>query len=246
MVQAPLVERVLDMAGAVFFRVRSFAPLPVIFVAISQSWRSHVHPGPGGAEVDSILNLVGLGLCLLGAGIRFATVGFVPAGTSSQSRQLHSHALNTDGPYAVVRHPLYLGNLFITVGLLSITHEPWAYLLGLSYFWLSHLLIIRAEEALLRRTFTTQYEQWAAQVPSWIPKVSALKSLKGPFAWTRAIQREVNPLVGWGMGATLLIMWEFFARSQLTPTLGWLGFEALGLFLVLLIVNKVWKKWRRA
>ena len=246
MVQPSPVERALDMAGAVFFRIRSFAPLPVIFVGISQSWRSHVHPGPGGGEVDSILNLVGLGLCLLGAAIRFVTVGFVPAGTSSQSRLMHSHALNTEGPYAVVRHPLYLGNLFITAGLLCIAHEPWAYLLGFSYFWLSHLLIIRAEEALLRRTFTTQYEAWATEVPSWIPKLSALKSIKGPFAWRRAIQREVNPLVGWGMGATVLLLWEFFARSQLTAGLGWLGLEALGLFLLLLVVNKVWKKWRRA
>ena len=234
------------MAGAAFFRIRSFAPLPIIFLAISQTWRSHVHPGPGGAEVDGVLNLVGLGLCVLGAAIRFATVGFVPDGTSSESRLLRSHALNTEGPYAVVRHPLYLGNLLITAGLLTIAHEPWAYLLGLSYFWLSHLLIVRAEEALLRRTFTTEYEAWAAQVPAWLPRLSGLKSRRGPFAWTRAIQREVNPFVGWGMGATLLLMWEFFARSQLSAAQQWRGLILLGVFLVLLILNKLWKKWWRA
>ena len=234
------------MAGAVFFRIRSFAPLPVIVVVLWQSWRSHVAPGPGGEAVDSALNFVGLGLCSLGALIRFMTVASILQGTSSQSRQLRSSALNTEGPYAVVRHPLYLGNLFITVGLLSIAHEPWAWSLGLGYFLLSHALIIRAEEALLRRTFTTQYDEWAARVPAWIPKLCALGAIKGPFHWKRAVQREVNPLVGWGMGATLLLMWESFARSQLTTAMGRQGLGLLAGFLVLLIANKVWKKVSRA
>jgi hypothetical protein len=68
----------------------------------------------------------------------------------------------------------------------------------------------------------------------------------GPFSWTRAIQREVNPFVGWGMGATVLMLWETFARSQLTAALWWVSVQALGLFLLLLIVNKLWKKWSRA
>lgn len=240
------MQRAWDMAGAVFFRVRSFAPLPVIFVVVWQAWQGHVHPGPGGAEVDQALNAVGLVLCGLGALVRFVTVAAVPAGTSTQSRQLQSHALNTEGPYAVVRHPLYLGNLFITVGLLCIAHDPWAWTLGFGYFLLSHALIIRAEEALLRRTFTTRYDEWAARVPAWWPRLSQLGALRGPFAWKRALQREVNPLVGWGMGATLLLMWEAFARSQLTSAMGRLGVEVLLGFLGLLIANKVWKKVSRA
>lgn len=240
------MERMLDMAGAVFFRIRSFAPLPVIFVVMANAWRSHVHPGPGGAQVDHLLNFVGLALCGLGAFIRFVTVGFIPAGTSSTSRALSSHALNTGGPYAIVRHPLYLGNLFITVGLLCIAHEPWAWTLGFGYFLVSHALIIRAEERLLRRTFGAAWDEWAARVPGWVPKLSALKALQGPFAWKRAVQREVNPLVGWGMGATLLLMWESFARTELTSALGRRGLLLLAGFLVLLIANKMWKKWSRA
>jgi hypothetical protein len=48
------------------------------------------------------------------------------------------------------------------------------------------------------------------------------------------------------MGATLLLMWESFARSQLTTAMGRLGVWVLAGFLVLLIVNKVWKKVSRA
>jgi protein-S-isoprenylcysteine O-methyltransferase Ste14 len=233
------------MAGALFFRIRSFAPLPVIALALSLTWRPHVHPGPGGEDVDRILNFVGFASCALGALIRFITIGLVPAGTSSQSRQMHNHALNTTGPYAVVRHPLYLGNFFITLGLLLIAHEPWAYALGLGYFFLTHLLIIRAEEALLRNTFKAEYDEWASRVPALVPKLSALGQVKGSFDWVRAVQREVNPFVGWGMGATLLVMWELFARSELTAQLGKRGLLSLGLFLLMLVVNKIWKIVRR-
>lgn len=233
-------------AGALFFRLRSFAPLPVIWLVVRLSWDSHVHPGMGGPEVDEALNALGLALCVLGAAVRFITIGLVPAGTSSQSRTLGAPSLNTTGPYAVVRHPLYLGNLFITLGLLCIAHEPWAWALGLGYWALSHALIIRAEEHLLRERFGAQFEGWAREVPALWPRLSRLRGVRGPFAWKRAVQREVNPLVGWGLGATLLLLWERFARSQLSGAEGGRYLRVAGALLVLLIANKVWKKVSRA
>jgi len=240
------VQSAWDMAGAVFFRIRSFAPLPIIYVVVGQSWDAHRFPGPGGAAVDATLNGVGLALCVLGALIRFVTLGFIPHGTSSQSRTLRAPQLNTDGPYAVVRHPLYLGNFFITVGLLCIAHEPWAWTLGFGYWLLSHALISRAEEQLLQRTFGARYDEWAARVPGWVPALSKLGQLKGPFDWKRAVQREVNPLVAWGLGATLLLMWERFVRIELPASLGKQYLAVVVLLLVLLIANKVWKKVSRA
>lgn len=241
------MSRALDIAGTLFFRARSFGPLPVIGLVLWLSWRAHIQPGPGGEAVDALLNGLGLTLCFLGALTRFLTIASVPAGTSSQSRLLHAQALNTTGPYAAVRHPLYLGNLFITVGLLSIAHDPWAWLLGLGYWLLSHVLIIRAEEALLRKTFGAQWDAWAAAVPALAPLPAKLGGfVRGPFSWRRAVQREVNPLVGWGMGATLLLMWESFARGTLSTARGKAGLWVLAAFLVLLIANKVWKKVARA
>lgn len=240
------MQRVWDMAGAVFFRARSFAPLPIIYFAVAASWDLHVHAGPGGPFVDQALNFIGVGLCVLGAAVRFITIAAVPQGTSSQSRVMGAATLNKTGPYAVVRHPLYLGNLFITLGLLAIAHEPWAYALGLGYWALSNALIIRAEDALLRRTFGEPFEAWAREVPSLRPRLSRLREVRGPFAWKRAVQREVNPLVAWGLGATLLLLWERFARSELPGPEGKRMLQFAGALLVLLIANKVWKKVSRA
>jgi protein-S-isoprenylcysteine O-methyltransferase Ste14 len=234
--------RWLSQAGGLLFRARSFLPLPLIYLVVSQSWDAHIAPGLGGPQVDEALNLIGLGLCAFGAAIRFATIGLVPAGTSSQSRTMRAPTLTTTGAYSVVRHPLYVGNFFITVGLLLIVHEPWAYAVGLAYWALSHALIVLAEEDLLRTQHGEVFEAWKRSVPGWFPAFSKWNRGATPFSWKRAIQREVNPLVAWGLGATLLMMWELFVRRALPGALGKRYLTVVIVFLVLLIANKVWKK----
>lgn len=232
----------VDRLGTLLFRTRSVAPVPVALLVLALSWSAHVAPGPGGAAVDGALNALGLALGLLGLVTRFVTVGLVPAGTSGEGRRLRGDALNTTGPYAVVRHPLYLGNALLVLGLLCIAHTAWAWALVGAFFVVSTALIVRAEEALLRRAFPAEWEEWARRVPRWAPRWAALRGLRGPFAWRRAVRREVNPLVGWGLGACFLFLWEWLARSQLTQRrLHQLLAVALTL-LVLLAANKVWKK----
>lgn len=233
--------------GRLLFRARSFSPLPVAGVVAWLSWGSHVRPGPGGAEVDATLNVVGLGLCLAGSAVRLLTVASVPTGTSLQSRRMQAAAgLNTSGPYAVVRHPLYLGNALIVLGLLAIAHAPWAWAIGGPWFAVTTAAIVSAEERLLASTWGEAFERWRAEVPAFLPRLSALGGLRGPFAWRRAVQREVNPLVAWGCGATLLLTWEWFARTELTTALGQRCVAALGLLLALLALNKGWKLRRPA
>ncbi len=240
------MQRFLDSLGKVLFRLRSFLPLPLIYLVMRQSWDSHVVAGPGGREVDEVLNVLGVLTCAFGAGIRFVTVGLAPRGTSSQSRVMQAPSLTTEGTYSVVRHPLYLGNFFITLGLLLVAHEPWAYAVGLGYWALSHLLMARAEEQLLIVRFGEPFLAWRGQVPAWVPKPSLWKRGAVSFQWKRAIQREVNPLVAWGLGATLLLLWERFVRGQLPGPLGRQYLTVAAVFLVLLIANKVWKKVSRA
>jgi protein-S-isoprenylcysteine O-methyltransferase Ste14 len=240
----PPAPSFLESAGILVYRLRGVLPVPLAVTVVVLSWRAHIEPGPGGAAVDSALNLVGLGLCLVGAVARFCTIARVPAGSSGNSRTLAAPRLNTEGPYAVVRHPLYLANALLVVGLLCIAHTPWAWALGLGYFALTSFLITRAEEALLARTFGDAWREWAARVPAWVPRVSALPTaFAGPCDVRRAALREVNTLVAWGMGAGLLLGWEWWARGRLYGVRG----QALGTVLVTLLalwpVGKV-LRWR--
>lgn len=227
--------------GRWLFRFRSLTPVPLILASLVLTWRQAITPGPGGEQVDDALNLVGVLVVLLGATVRFVTVGLTPHG--SQTRTLSARALCTTGAYALVRHPLYLGNALITLGLLLIVHRPLAYLLVGGFFLVTFALIIHAEERHLAQAFGEAWSRWAARVPLLWPRLE-WAALRGPFHLRQAVRREVNPLVAWGLGVLLLLTWEWWARARLTDARAApLQAGMLGL-LVLLVANKVWKKVR--
>ncbi len=225
--------------GALLFRFRSVTPLPVIAAVFVLSWRSHIEPGPGGATVDHWFNALGPVLCAVGSLIRFITVACAPRG-STQTRTITANVLHTTGPYAVVRHPLYLGNAFIVLGLLLVLNAPWGWGLGVPFFVVASSLIIRAEELTLSQAFGERWASWAREVPAVLPRVRRVEL--HPTAWRVALRREVNPLVAWGLGVQALLWWEWWARAELTRATGRALEGGMVALLVLLAANKVWKK----
>ena len=204
--------------GRVLFRFRSFTPVPVLIGLAYLLWRSRGVPGPGGEVVDLWLNVAGVAVAFLGQALRFYTLGQVPEGTSGQGSALEAKTLNTRGPYAYVRNPLYVGNLGITLGLLLIANDPWVYLGGLGFFFGEYFFIIRAEEAFLRAQFGERFDEFCRKVPRWVPRASPAYpgALRVGFDVRRAMKKEHNPFAAWGSGALVLIGWESAARGGLS------------------------------
>src|SRR5438067_12620682 len=106
----------LQRVGRVLFRWRSFTPVLLVLAALPLIWRSR---GPA----SPLWPVAGLALCVLGQALRAWVLGQVPDGTSGQNEKLIATQLNTAGPYALTRNPLYLGNLGITLGLCLVAHS---------------------------------------------------------------------------------------------------------------------------
>jgi protein-S-isoprenylcysteine O-methyltransferase Ste14 len=210
----------LERAGGVLFRWRSFTPVPLLAVALPLLWRSR---GPA-----SPLWLVsGLLLCVLGQALRAWVLGQVPDGTSGQNERLIATSLNTSGPYAHTRNPLYLGNLGITLGLCLVAHEPLLFGLVALLFGLQYRAIIAAEESFLREQFGAEYDGFCARVPRFWPQLRAYGGAGGaraagsadagaagsagdsvavrPWSWRRALKKEHNPLAAWLLLALLFV-----------------------------------------
>jgi protein-S-isoprenylcysteine O-methyltransferase Ste14 len=204
--------------GRVLFRFRSFTPVPVLLGLGWLLWRSRGVSGPGGLHLDSALDVLGILVALAGQSLRFYTLGQVPEGTSGQGNALEASTLNTRGPYAYVRNPLYVGNLGICLGLLLIANDPWVYLGGLAFFFGEYFFIIRAEEDFLRQKFGAAYDEFLTRVPRWIPKLKPAYEgqLRMGFDLRRALKKEHNPFTAWASGALLLIGWELGARGGLS------------------------------
>jgi protein-S-isoprenylcysteine O-methyltransferase Ste14 len=215
--------------GQALFRFRSFTPVPVLAVLAWLLWRARSGPGP------LWLDALGLSVSLLGQAVRFYTVSQVSDGTSGQDDVLEAKVLNTKGPYARVRNPLYVGNLLICLGLMILAKDPYAAALGLAFFFGEYFFIIRAEEDFLRAQFGAAYDAYVREVPRWVPRLTpASGGALGRLDWRRGLKKEHNPFAAWSLGALALLAWQ--AQSPMPyATLG-------AAVLVLFAAIKAWKR----
>lgn len=184
-----------EAQGRWLFRWRSYPPLLMIIVVVL-ALRDFRYPAESHA-FDLAWEILCLGVALVGVGIRAATLGRVPGGTSGRStRSLGAEVLNTVGLYSVVRHPLYLGNYLMWVGPAMFVRS-WTVLVIVTLgFWLYYERIMFAEEEFLRRRFGAEYEDWASHTPAFIPRFSGWRPWILPFSISAVLRRESSGFFG--------------------------------------------------
>jgi protein-S-isoprenylcysteine O-methyltransferase Ste14 len=87
------------------------------------------------------------------------------------ARVIEGHELVVQGPYAIVRNPLYLAmfGMLIASGL-AVSRWP-ALLVATIAFLAGTWVRIRAEENLLRETFGAKFGDYARRVPAFLPRL---------------------------------------------------------------------------
>jgi protein-S-isoprenylcysteine O-methyltransferase Ste14 len=136
------------------------------------------------------------GLSILGLAIRCVTVGYTPAGTSGRNttRQV-ADQLNTTGMYSLLRHPLYLGNFFIGLGISLAPAVWWLPVIYCLLFCIHYERIMFAEEAFLHRSFGKEFDDWASATPAFIPRHSDWRKPALPFSFRNVMRREYTGLI---------------------------------------------------
>ncbi|MBM4467890.1 MAG: isoprenylcysteine carboxylmethyltransferase family protein [Chloroflexi bacterium] len=98
------------------------------------------------------------------------TLGEMYNVSSSMGAQLYAdHRLVTRGPFALVRHPMYLGIILASAGGLLI-YRTWT-LVFTTVTFLGLVLRARREEQALAAEFAEQWEAYRQRVPGWIPRI---------------------------------------------------------------------------
>lgn len=100
----------------------------------------------------------------------YAKLGEMFGASSGFGVRLHAgHRLITDGPYAVVRHPMYLGVIVAFLGGLLL-YRTWTMLIfGFSMLGLG--IRARREEQALAAEFGEEWEVYRQAVPAWVPRL---------------------------------------------------------------------------
>jgi protein-S-isoprenylcysteine O-methyltransferase Ste14 len=117
--------------------------------------------------------LLGGGMTLYLAGLALAVAGRLALGSSYRPSSTlgaalaPDHRLVTTGPYAVVRHPMYLGLALAAVGALAV-YRTWSTVVFVVQV---PILVVRArrEDELLAETFGDAWLRYANRAPAWLP-----------------------------------------------------------------------------
>lgn len=90
---------------------------------------------------------------------------------SIEARTRTDHQLIRSGPYAHVRHPIYLGMLLFLLGL-AVALGHWLQLaVAVPVFLVGTKIRTRIEDGLLERQFGSEFEDYARSTPALIPRL---------------------------------------------------------------------------
>ena len=143
-----------------FFKYRSYTPIPIGIMIVY-----FARPEPPYAYIGTLL-------LLTGETIRIWSISY--AGGETRTRNVGAKKLCSSGPYAFVRIPLYVGNLFMYVGIVFIAGAANIWLMiatTLAFFIIQYSLIIALEEEKLDELFGQEYQTYKNNVPAVFPRI---------------------------------------------------------------------------
>ena len=187
--------------------------------------------------VKVLVALFAVSVSLAGMAIRAYTIGTTPHGTSGRNtdKQL-AKQLNTKGIYSIVRHPLYVGNYLMWLGLLIFIMD-FPFLVATSLmFWLYYERIMFAEERYLEREFGQEYIDWSMQVPAFIPRFRQFQKGDVPFHFRSVLRREYPGLMAITLCFTVVDYLRAALLGKLDCFMGWIRFSGIICLLVAILV----------
>lgn len=239
-------RRLLMNASGIGFRLRGWIFVAVCVLGFTAPWdwalhldgagpNSHVWgqlavllsrirtPGGGAVSISAAFNLVlavGIGFAFAGAWLR--TWGAAYLGVEVvQDPTLRADAVVTDGPYAYVRNPLYLGGWLNTLALAMLMPVSGAVFVLVVMGGLMVHTILR-EEAFLRGQLGEAYADYCGRVPRIWPALRGGVSSPGKAVpWGQAVGAEIFL---WGTAVSFAALgWRYDAHLLIQCVVVWFG-----------------------
>jgi len=152
---------------------------------------------------NELFNFSGVVLVLFGFLFRVCARGHKEE-KSSQGRSLVK-----DGPYALIRNPMYFGTLLIGIGTTVILFQFWTIFLFLAVFLLIYIPQVRKEEALLAAMFKEEYQEYSKAVPGYFPRIRSLLNLRKhldlKLSW---VKKELSSFIFTLLTILAIEIWE--------------------------------------
>ena len=144
---------------------------------------------------------VGTIIIALGIIVRLYASGFI----------VKNKELATHGPYALVRHPLYTGNILILFGFCFAAGLWWVWLVSIAFFWFYYPTAIEYEDRKLHAIFGDAWLTWRNSTPALMPSFKKWRGVTaGHWSFMKSLRQNLEPLI-----AAFLLFWVWFLWGKL-------------------------------
>ena len=121
--------------------------------------------------------------------------------------------LTTGGPYAHVRHPLYVGSFVHALAYCFMSGHWQSFLWVPLLFSLVYGAAVFTEEAMLNKIFGEQYAEYSRRVPRFLPRLTPAPGGRGRFSWQQVRENKEYVNVIWVALLTGLFVARLFWRG---------------------------------
>lgn len=188
------LQEELEKQGNILFKYRGILPVIILIVGLGVFAYSKYSAEPlSNNFVTRNIVFIAIGISIFGQIIRAYAVGYTPKNTSGRNTEDQiADTVNKTGIYSTVRHPLYVGNFFMWLGISVLTLNIWFIVAFILFYMIYYERIMFAEEQFLRKKFGEIYLNWAAETPAFIPSFKNWKKPALTFCWKKVLHKEKN------------------------------------------------------
>lgn len=146
--------------------------LAVLFAAVSR-------PVPWALYLTTVI-------VVLGVAVRMWASGFI----------MKNEQLATNGPYALVRHPLYTGNILIVYAFVGASGVWWTFVVATAFFLFYYPTAIEYEDRKLSEIFGDAWQAFANNTPALMPSFGGHdRDLGGNWSFKTSLTRNLEPVI---------------------------------------------------
>jgi protein-S-isoprenylcysteine O-methyltransferase Ste14 len=166
---------------------------------------------PDGGDVHESIEWVGLvliGICVAGRTWCTLYIG---------GRKIAE--LIEDGPYSIMRHPLYV---FSIIGSIGVGAQAGGFTIAVAcgfLTWAVFLRMARLEEAYMLQAFGADYRRYMERVPRFMPKLSLYRSRASLVVYPRQIAATFFDAVVFFIAVPIMELFDYLHGTGALPTL---------------------------
>jgi protein-S-isoprenylcysteine O-methyltransferase Ste14 len=135
---------------------------------------------------EQTLLFIGTGIAVLGMAVRMWAAGYV----------MKNKELATTGPYAYVRHPLYVGNILLLLAFSLASSLWWSFTLMIFLLWFYYPPTITYEDNKLRNLFGEEWESWSKNVHALIPSFTQQAGrASSEWSFRKSLMQNGEPII---------------------------------------------------